>query len=131
MSSKDIEKGIEIATNATKDFIEKSQKGIREVENRIIKKLDEHGQITDAILEELNRQEAKELYDIVIQNDITNLGENEKAVLCNCIFALMENYHQNTETQKKYYMAISKYLNVSFINENFKASVGLPNPVLP
>lgn len=123
MSSKDIEKGIEIATNATKDFIKKTEKGIREVENRIIKKLDEHGQITNAILEELNRQEAKELYDIVIQNDITNLGENEKAVLCNCIFALMENYHQNTETQKKYYMAISKYLKFSFINENFNYEV--------
>jgi len=123
MNNKDVEKGIEIATKATKGFLKKYEDGIREVEKRVIQKIDEHGKLTNAILEELNRQEAKDLYNIIIQNDLANLGVNEKNVLCNCIFILMENYYQNTETQKKYYMAISKYLNVSTINDNFDYEV--------
>ena len=81
MSKKDFNRGVDAAIKANTAFMHKQAEATAELGRRIIQKIDDQGKIIDVILDRLNDQEKKELYDLQSEYDIADLGQNEKEVL--------------------------------------------------
>lgn len=123
MSKKDFIRGVETATKANEAFMHKQAAATEELGKRIIQKIDEQGKIIDVILDTLNAQEKKELYDLQSAYDIADLGENEKEVLASFLLTLISKYNQDSETQKDYYFAVKKHLGVTDVSPDFDLSL--------
>ncbi len=123
MGTKDYMRGVETAARANVDFMKKQAAATEELGKRIIKKIDEQGEIIDVILDALNSQEKKELYALQNTYDIAGLGENEKEVLASILLTLISSYGQDTENQKNYYFAVKKYLGVTDVSPDFDLSL--------
>ena len=78
MSKKDFKRGVEAAAKANEAFMRKQAVAVEELGKRIVQKIDEQGKIIDVVLDKLNAQEKKELYNLQSAYDIAELGKNEK-----------------------------------------------------
>ena len=119
MSKKDFIRGMETATRANESFMRKQAAATEELGKRIVQKIDDQGKIIDVILDTLNAQEKKELYDLQSAYDIADLGGNEKEVLASFLLTLISKYGQDTNAQKDYYFAVKKHLGVTDVSLNF------------
>lgn len=119
MSSKDTKKGIEMAVEAQKGFNQKQAEAMREIGQRVIRKMDEFGNIVEVIVDDLNTQEKEKLYSLKSRFNIKTLPDNEKEVLISSLFTLLNKYEQNTEQQKEYFFVIRKYLGIENPNPDF------------
>lgn len=116
MSKKDFKRGVEAAISANTAFMHKQAEATAELGKRIVQKIDAQGQIIDVILDTLNAQEKKELYDLQSEYDIADLGQNEKEVLASYLLTLISERGQDTENQKEYYFAVKKHLGVTDVS---------------
>lgn len=123
MSKKDFIRGAEATAKANKDFMKKQTLATAELGKRIIQKIDEQGKIIDVILDSLNMQEKKELYNLDTGVDIADIGENEKEVLASYLLTLISQYEQNTDQQKEYYFAVKKHLQVTNVSDELNLSL--------
>lgn len=123
MSKKDFMRGVETAVKANEAFIRKQSEATAELGKRIVQKIDEQGKIIDVILDTLNAQEKKELYDLQSAYDIADLGENEKEVLASFLLTLISKYGQDNDNQKDYYFAVKKHLEVTDVSSDFDLSL--------
>lgn len=116
-------RGVDAATKSNAAFMRKQSAATEELGKRIIQKIDEQGEIIDVILDTLNAQEKKELYELQSAYDIADLGENEKEVLASFLLTLITKYGQNTDNQKDYYFAVKKHLGVTDVSPDFNLSL--------
>lgn len=123
MSEKDFMRGVETAAKASEAFMRKQAAASEELGKRIVQKIDEQGKIIDVILDTLNAQEKKELYDLQSAYDIADLGENEKEVLASFLLTLISKYSQDNDNQKDYYFAVKKHLGVTDVSPDFDLSL--------
>lgn len=123
MGKKDFMRGVEAAISTNEAFMRKQAAATEELGKRIIQKIDEQGEIIDVILDTLNAQEKKELYDLQSAYDIADLGENEKEVLASFLLTLITKHGQNTDNQKDYYFAVKKHLGVTDVSPDFNLSL--------
>lgn len=122
MSEKDFRQGVEAGATAIEDFMLRQASATEAVGRRIIKKFDEQGQIIDVILDELNDQEKKRLYNIRSGFNIAKLGQNEKEALVSCLLTLRSKNGQGGEQQITYYRNVKKYLSVVEATDDFDYS---------
>lgn len=123
MSSKDFKRGVSAAIKANTDFMHKQAEATAELGKRIVQKIDEQGQIIDVILDTLNEQEKKELYDLQSEYDIASLGQNEKEVLASFLLTLISKHNQDNDEQKDYYFAVKKHLKVTNVSDDLNLAV--------
>lgn len=123
MSKKDFMRGVETTAKANEAFMRKQAAATEELGKRIVQKIDEQGKIIDVILDTLNAQEKKELYDLQSAYDIADLGENEKEVLASFLLTLISKYDQDNDNQKDYYFAVKKHLGVTDVSPDFDLSL--------
>lgn len=123
MSKKDFKRGVEAAIGANTAFMHKQAEATAELGKRIVQKIDEQGKVIDVILDTLNEQEKKELYDLQSEYDIADLGENEKEVLASFLLTLISKYGQDNDNQKDYYFAVKKHLGVTNVSPDFELSL--------
>jgi hypothetical protein len=123
MSKKDFKRGVEAAIGANTAFMHKQAEATAELGKRIVQKIDEQGQIIDVILDTLNEQEKKKLYDLQSEYDIADLGENEKEVLASYLLTLISKHGQNSDYQKDYYFAVKQHLGVTDVSPAFDLSL--------
>ena len=123
MSKKDFKRGVEAAISANTVFMHKQAEATAELGKRIVQKIDEQGKIIDVILDTLNTQEKKELYNLQSAYDIAALGENEKEVLVSYLLTLIAKYGQDSQQQKDYYFAVKQHLGVTDACPNFDLSL--------
>lgn len=113
MSKKDFKRGVEAAVNAQQGFNQKQAEATEEVARRVVRKIDDLGNIVDVALDDLNTQEKERLYALKDQFDPKNLGENEKELLVSLLYTLIMQHGQDTEQQVAYYRYVRKYLEVA------------------
>lgn len=123
MSKKDFMRGVETSIKANEAFMRKQAEATAELGKRVVQKIDEQGKIIDVILDTLNAQEKKDLYDLQSAYDIADLGENEKEVLASFLLTLISKYGQDTDAQKDYYFAVKKHLSVTDVSPEFDLSL--------
>lgn len=123
MSSKDFKRGVSAAIKANTNFMHKQAEATAELGKRIVQKIDEQGKIIDVILDTLNDQEKKELYELQSEYDIADLGQNEKEVLASYMLTLIAKYDQNTDEQKDFYFAVKKHLEVTDVSDDLNLAL--------
>lgn len=123
MSKNEFKKGIEAAAKANIDFMNKQAEATAEVGKRVIQKIDELGHIVEIILDDLNSQEKKELYNLQSAHDIAAMDKNEREVLASTLFTLISKYEQNNDNQKEYYFAVKNHLGVTDVSPDFDLSL--------
>ena len=123
MNKKDFKRGVEAAIKTNEAFMRKQAATTEELGKRIVQKIDEQGKIIDVILDTLNDQEKKELYELQSEYDIADLGQNEKEVLASYLLTLIAKYNQNTEEQKDYYFAVKKHLEVTDVSDDLNLAL--------
>lgn len=112
MSKKDFMRGVEAAVNAQKGFNEKQAKATEEIAKRVVKKIDDLGNVVDIMIDQLNAQEKERLYSLKEQFDPKDLDESERELLVSVLYTLSMQYEQNTPQQMTYYYNLKKYLEV-------------------
>ena len=123
MSKKDFMRGVETTAKANEAFMRKQAAATEELGKRIVQKIDDQGKIIDVILDTLNAQEKKELYDLQSTYDIADLGGNEKEVLASFLLTMISKYGQDNDNQKDYYFAVKKHLGVTDVSPDFDLSL--------
>lgn len=113
MSKKDFSRGVQAAINAQQGFNEKQARATEELGRRIVKKIDDLGNIVDVVLNDLNAQEKERLYSLTEQFDPKDLDGNEKELLVSLIYTLSMQNGQNSPQQMEYYYNVKKYLEVA------------------
>lgn len=113
MSKKDFMRGVEAAVNAQKGFNEKQAAATEEIAKRVVKKIDNLGNIVDVVIDQLNVQEKERLYSLTEQFDPKSLDESERELLVSLIYTLSMQHEQNTSQQTEYYYNLKKYLGVA------------------
>lgn len=113
MSKKDFSRGVQAAINAQQGFNEKQARATEELGKRIVKKIDDLGNIIDVVLSDLNAQEKERLYSITEQFDPKDLDGNEKELLVSLVYTLSLQHGQNSPQQMDYYYNLKKYLEVA------------------
>lgn len=113
MSAQDFKRGAESTAYAHYAFMRKQGEATAELGKRLIKKIDQHGNLIDVIIDELNFQEMQRVFGIHKSLDIIVLGESDKIKLLSYLAALTVQKGQHTSLQNQYFSAVKRYLNVS------------------
>lgn len=113
MNKNDFIRGVEAAVNAQKGFNEKQARATEEIAKRVVKKIDDLGNVVDVVIDQLNAQEKERLYSLKEQFDPKDLDDTEKELVVSLIYTLSMQYEQNSQQQMDYYYNIKKYLGVA------------------
>ena len=116
VSKKDVKKGIAIQAEADAAKQDKVAKGLKQ-QATILRNI-EAGQeevqsVVSVVLQDKAIEEAKSLYGIEITKSPLELGQIEKHALCSALYTLMDQYGQNSDYQRAFYLNLEKYLGVS------------------
>ena len=118
MSKKDFKDGLLANSKTMEAFMQKQSDATLEVTNRVIRKIDENGKIIEQIVDELSNQEMKNNYCVYETLDIGVLDQSEKVKLLGYLNTLLTQREQSTDSQKKYFLNVKKYLNISGVSDN-------------
>lgn len=113
MSVNDFKRGAESTAYAHYAFMRKQGEATAELGKRLIKKIDQYGNLIDVIIDELNFQEMQRVFGIHKSLDIDVLGESDKVKLLSYLGALTVQKSQQTSLQNKYFSVVKRYLNIS------------------
>lgn len=112
MSVNDFNRGTESQARAHYAFMRKQGEATAELGKRIIKKIDEQGNIIDHVIDVLSQQERERIFGISQYVDIKELDRNEHIILLAYLNALIMHRAQTTEQQYDYFNNLRKYLNI-------------------
>ncbi len=123
MSVNDYNRGTESQARAHYVFMRKQGEATEELGKRIVKKIDQLGNVVDVLIDELNQQEMERIFGISTSLDIGNLDKSDQIKLLSYLKTLSFRYGQTSQTQLDYFFAVKKYLNVGNVSDsmNFDA----------
>ena len=123
MSVNDYNRGTESQARAHYVFMRKQGEATEELGKRIVKKIDQLGNVVDVLIDELNQQEMERIFGISTSLDIGNLDKSDQIKLLSYLKTLSVRYGQTSQTQLDYFFAVKKYLNVGNVSDsmNFDA----------
>ena len=119
MSAKDFKKGTESFAGAHYVFMRKQGEATSELSKRIIKKIDEFGNIIEIVIDSLNEQELKNIFGIYSSLNIGTLDHSDQIKLLAYLKTLSVRRGQTTPQQKEYFFAVKKYLNIASVSDTF------------
>ncbi len=112
MSANDFVRGTESQARAHYAFMRKQGEATAELGKRIIKKIDQLGNVVDVLIDALSQQEMEQIFGVCSSLDIGALDQSEQVKLLAYLKALSVHKEQNTQQQLDYYFAVKKYLNI-------------------
>ena len=121
MARKDFQKGMEAGAKPFEDKFAQQSSEFKKTADGINKKLDGIHAVTDAIIDELNGMQKKQLYDLNTVVDIGTLGSDEKELLTAILYTLANMTDYVTEGQQAFIRSVKAYLGVT----NVQTSVDL------
>lgn len=112
MSVNDFNRGTESQARAHYAFMRKQGEATAELGKRIIKKIDQLGNIVDVLIDELNQQEMDRVFGICSSLDIGVLDSSDQIKLLSYLKAMTIRHGQTAQQQLDYFFAVKRYLNI-------------------
>ena len=112
MSANDFNRGTESQARAHYAFMRKQGEATAELGKRIVKKIDQLGNIVDVLIDELNQQEMDRVFGICSSLDIGVLDSSDQIKLLSYLKAMTTRRGQTTQQQLDYFFAVKRYLNI-------------------
>ena len=112
MSVNDFNRGTESQARAHYAFMRKQGEATAELGKRIIKKIDQLGNVVDVLIDELNQQEMDRIFGICSSLDIGVLQHSDQIKLLSYLKAMTTRCGQKTQQQNAYFRAVKHYLNI-------------------
>ena len=112
MSVNDFNRGTESQARAHYAFMRKQGEATTELEKRIIKKIDQNGDVVNVLIDELNQQEMDRVFGICSSLDIGVLDSSDQIKLLSYLKAMTTRRGQTTQQQLDYFFAVKRYLNI-------------------
>ena len=94
-------------------FNKKQEEAFEAAKEIIIKKINEHGEIFDFVIDELEYNESLRNFGLRKDYSINELEDTEKILLCSAIYTLLTENGENSELQKKFFYGVQKYLEIA------------------
>lgn len=117
MSVNDFNRGIETQARAHYAFMRKQGEATAELGKRIIKKIDQLGNVVDVLIDELNQQEMERVFGICTSLDIGVLDSSDQIKLLSYLKAMTTRCGQTTQQQLDYFFAVKRYLNIGNVSD--------------
>ncbi len=105
--------GVDSNAKAIADFNKKQAEALETVKELIIKKIGDHGEILDFVIDELEYNENLRNFGLKKDYSINELEDVEKELICYAVYTLLSEYEENNELQKKFFYGIQKQLEIS------------------
>lgn len=112
MSVNDFNRGTESQARAHYAFMRKQGEATAELGKRVIKKIDQLGNIVDVLIDELNQQEMDRVFGICSSLDIGVLDSSDQIKLLSYLKAMTTRRGQTAQQQLDYFFAVKRYLNI-------------------
>lgn len=112
MSVNDFNRGTESQARAHYAFMRKQGEATAELGKRIIKKIDQLGNLVDVLIDELNQQEMDRVFGICSSLDIGVLDSSDQIKLLSYLKAMTTRRGQTAQQQLDYFFAVKRYLNI-------------------
>ena len=112
MSVNDFKRGAEAQSRVHYAFMRKQGEATAELGKRIIKKIDQLGNIVNFLIDELNQQEMDRVFGICSSLDIGVLDSSDQIKLLSYLKAMTTRHGQTTQQQLDYFFAVKRYLNI-------------------
>lgn len=112
MSVNDFNRGTESQARAHYAFMRKQGEATAELGKRIIKKIDQFGNIVDVLIDELNQREMDRVFGICSSLDIGVLDSSDQIKLLSYLKAMTTRRGQTAQQQLEYFFAVKRYLNI-------------------
>ena len=131
MSTKDFNRGVETQARSHYAFMRKQGEATAELGKRIVKKIDQLGNIVDVLINELSQQEMENVFGICSSLDIGVLDSSEQIKLLSYLKAMTTRRGQTSQQQLDYFFAVKRYLNVGNVSDtiDFNAVSELDIPI--
>lgn len=120
MSVKDFNRGAEAQARAHHAFMRKQGEATTELGKRIIKKINEQGNLIDVLIDELNQQEMDSVFGVYSSLDIGTLDDSDQIKLLSYLKTLSTRYGQTTQQQNDYLFTVKKYLNIGNVSDDME-----------
>lgn len=117
MSVNDFNRGTESQARAHYAFMRKQGEATAELGKRIIKKIDQLGNIVDVLIDELNQQEMDRVFGICSSLDIGVLDSSDQIKLLSYLKAMTTRRGQTVQQQLDYFFAVKRYLNIGNVTD--------------
>ncbi len=118
MSVNDFNRGVEAQARGHYAFMRKQGDATEELGKRIIKKINEQGNLVNVIIDELNNQEMESVFGVYDSLDIGMLDKSEQIKMLSYLKTLLTRHRQKTQQQCEYFTAVKKYLNIGNVSDN-------------
>lgn len=118
MSVNDFNRGAESQARAHYAFMRKQGEATAELGKRIIKKIDQLGNLVDVLIDELNQQEMDHVFGICSSLDIGVLDSSDRIKLLSYLTAMTTRRGQTTQQQRAYFFAVKRYLNIGNVADS-------------
>lgn len=112
MSVNDFNRGTEAQARAHYIFMRKQGEATGELGKRIIKKIDQLGNIVDVLIDEFNNWERERVFGICSSWDIGVLDRSDQIKLLSYLKTMTTKRGQIAQQQLNYFFAVKRYLNV-------------------
>ena len=112
MSVNDFSRGVESQAGAHYAFMHKQGEATGELGKRIIKKIDQLGNVVDVLIDELSQQEMDRIFGICTSLDIGTLDSSDQIKLLSYLKAMTIRRGQTAQQQLDYFFAVKRYLNI-------------------
>ena len=117
MSVNDFNRGVETQARAHYAFMRKQGEATAELGKRIIKKIDQLGNVVDVLINELSQQEMETVFGICNSLDIGVLDSSDQIKLLSYLKAMTTRCGQTTQQQLDYFFAVKRYLNIGNVSD--------------
>lgn len=112
MSKKDFNKGMEAGAKPFEEKFHQISEDTRKIGEKVNEKLDNLGNVMDAVIDDLSDMQKKELYHLNTPYDLKeDLDEDEKEILAALLLRLSE-FTENNEYQKKFIRSVNAYIDI-------------------